>query len=65
MHDKEENHREDIEHLTQRIEQLEHELRTQQDQHKVCKSHSITFFKISVLLFVLQVIYFVESGVKT
>lgn len=34
LHDTEENHRQDIEHLTQRIEQLEHELRTQQDQHK-------------------------------
>lgn len=34
LHDKEESHRQDIEHLSQRIEQLEHELRTQQDQHK-------------------------------
>ncbi|XP_034238305.1 protein phosphatase 1 regulatory subunit 21 [Thrips palmi] len=34
LHDKEESHSQDIEHLNQRIEQLEHELRTQQEQHK-------------------------------
>ena len=34
MQDKEESHRQDMEHLAQRIEQLEHELRSQQDQHK-------------------------------
>lgn len=51
LHDKEENHREDIEHLTQRIEQLEHELRTQQDQHKVYESQSITYFTISSFVF--------------
>lgn len=34
LHDKEETHRQDIDHLTQRIEQLEHELRVQQEQHK-------------------------------